>query len=449
MNISIKKILSGVALFSVITPLSALEFELNAEVQAAFESNALQAPIDEQDDLGLTYGLNLDIEHREASWDVGGNYQYAYIDYREDTNDDQTLFVGSSDVIWRIKPSLLEWSFSHSRQNERRTALDQDILNNREVRQVITTQPVMYFRLGSGDQIITSLRYVDVDQENANDNNSQRYGGAVGWRRALTSVSTFSINTEYSNVDFEALDADYELTRLFFDYTADLRVLDYTLQLGASNIEPDIGDGITAEFIRVNLSLEQTVHTYTLSVVDELTDTSIAIADVNFALNIDNRGTQNINVFDAADLLTQKQAIFGYTGNILCRSCIVAATLGYVELDYETADRLERNSIATASLGYAFTPNLNITFGVNYQENKLLGADLGLPIDDNESLAIKETGYTLTFEWQVFRRMQLSLAYAHDESSSPILPVGLPPADNFNLNFDNDTILMALSYRLW
>lgn len=447
MKNELKKLLCCVAILAFVAPVNALEFEITAEVQAAYESNSLQDPVIEQDDLGINYGLILDIEHREASWDVGGNYRYGYIDYREDLNEDETLFVGASDLIWRIKPGLFEWSFSHSRQNERRTVLDADIPDNREVRQVFTTQPVMYLRLGSGDQIISSLRYVDVNQETANENNSRRYGGAIGWRRPLTAVSTFSVNTEYSQVDFEALDADYELLRAFADYSADLRILDYSIQLGVSNVEPDFGEGITAEFIRITATLEQTVHSYTLLLLDELTDTSIALADVNFALNIDNRGTQNIDVFDRADLLTQKQATFLYQGNILCRSCQVTASLGYVDLDYETAVRREKDMLASASIGYSFTQNFTITLGVNYQDNEVQGDDLGLPVQTGEAIDIEEIDYTAVLDWQFSRRAQLSLAYAHEESKSPI--IADPLGDDFNLNFENETVILSIQYRLW
>ncbi len=426
---------------------NALEFRVNAQVQSEFESNALQSPQTEEEDIGISYGVALDFEHREASWDVGGNYQMVRVDYTEDLNQDETLFLGVSDFIWRPKPGLFEWSFTHSRQNETQSVLDPDIPDNREVRQVFTTQPVMFFRLNSGDQIITSLRYVDVSQETANNNDSRRWGGAVGWRRALTAVSDFSVNSEYNQVDFTEVEADYDMFRVFAEYSADLRVLDYSIQIGVSSIEPDVGDSLTAEYIRLEGAIEQSVHRYYLIVIDELTDTSIALTDVNFALNIDNRGTEDIQVFDGNDLLTQRQAQFNYDGNIFCRSCTVSAGLGYVDLDYETEDRREKNAIFSLGFSYAFSQRFDVTLGVDYQDRNIEGQDLGLPVQ--QDVNIEETTYSLTFDWQVSRRLDLSLAVLHDTQSSPVLPAADPAGEDFNLNFDNDVARLLINYRLW
>lgn len=432
----------------------ALEFTADLEVSAAYETNALNRTDDQLDnplfegdeDTALSYGLNLGFEHRENRWNVGGQYTVNYLDYLEDLNQDETLFTGVSDFVWRVKPGFLEWSFTHQRENERRNVLELDTPDNRETRDVFTTQPVAYWRLGSGDEIITSARYVLVDQETANNNDSQRWGAALGWRRHLSQVSSFSVNGEFSQVDFDQANADYDSYRTFVEYAANLRALDYSVQVGVSHIAPDFDDSFTGEYIRAEGTLRDDVHSYTVALVDEITDTSLALSDVNFALNIDNRATNNVEVFDGANIVTQRQLIFTYQGDVLCGSCSLTASLGYVDLDYETEERDQRNILGSVGLQYDYTQNIAIGVGFDYQDSEIEGADAGF-INIAPDSSIQEYTYTAQVEWQLSRRLSTLLSYSHDVQEGPIVPLngGL----FFDPNFDNDIITLAVRYRLW
>lgn len=446
------------SVLALAAPVSALTFNLDAVVGAEWESNAAQGAafdmngnpvVGDQEDTGINYGLLATAEHRTGRWDFGGNYSLSYIDYLEDVNGDETLFAGTSELIARVVPGFFDWSVTHSRQNEQTNQLVPNTPDNREVRQVVTTQPVLYWRVASGDQIITSARYVDVNQETNNNNDSQRWGLAAGWRRELSAVSQFSLNTEYSQVDFEAADADFELARFFIDYSAQLRVLDYSIQAGVSHIEREIDTTLTAEFLRLVATYTANTHRYTLTLLDELTDSSIALADVNFALNIDNRGDNNVNVFDNANLVTQRQATFRYDANVFCRSCNVNAEIGVLDFDFETDQLNQRSYIGTLGLGYDYSQSLSFNIGATYNKAEFDGAANAVDgfVLGNDA-AVEQIVYVLGARWQVTRRFSTELQLSHETQEAEDTQVdGAPNGDQ--LDFDNDSVMLQINYRLW
>ena len=415
----------------------AVDLRLDGSLGSSYETNALNDPLNEQDDVAMIYGLEFGLEHRGSSFDFGGNYEVSYRDYIDELNEDETLFVGTSNLVWRVQPGFFEWNFSHSRENSRRDVLAVNTPDARENREVISTQPVFFFRKNTSDQIIVSARYVNVNMETAEGNDSERWGGSIGWRRLLSSVSQLSLNTEYSQVDFQAQGADYDMVRVFGDYSAQLRVLDYSIQVGATQVDRDVGSSITAEFFRFEAVVEQRSHQYTLVLLDELTDTSIGLSDVNFALNIDNRTFDEAEIFDGADLLTQKQVQFFYEGNIFCDSCAFAFNIGYLDLDYENTDRQEKSILAGTSLRYGYSKNLDLTLGVNYQDSDVSGAELGL--GNNITVNSEELSYNFVIDWRITRRFDMSLALSHVTQESE---------ERALLNYDNDIALLTLTYRI-
>ncbi|HZW18368.1 MAG TPA: outer membrane beta-barrel protein [Luteimonas sp.] len=192
-----------------------------------------------QDETVVMPQLRFDLLQTGSRLSLNGSGQLQYLDYQDNTFDDDFRGAFSGQALWTLLPERLEWTFEDylSRQPVDNLAVFSP--DNQQQTNLFVTGPTLYLRLGSGTRAQFDLRYSNSYAEETDAFDSDRYNAAARLVRDLATNRTLSANIEATRVKYDDAPIDVDYTRYdgYATYSSRLRTVDFSIDLGYSRLE--------------------------------------------------------------------------------------------------------------------------------------------------------------------------------------------------------------------
>lgn len=362
----------------------ALEWGVDGRVGAQHETNPDLSFQDEQADWRRIAEVRGFLSHESSQIDVDLDYSAYHESWADKTFDDRNTFTGFGSFQWQ--PANF---FRFFLENRRRDLIvnnqDADTPDNRDVRTTLTGGVEFIANVTSVDELYLQGVYRKVGFQESFGIDQNRPGVGVGWRHRLSEVSRLSVDAFAERIEFKDQDTiergDVDRANLYAEYQAQLRRIDYVIQVGYTWVDADEtirivddGSGPTLEvleaqkfgepLIRADLGYTKDNHRLTFTAFHVLTDTSIGLDENNIG-GIDY--TPEDSNFDQLDLVTRQQVRFGY--NLLFgkeRWTLDVVARGDRE-DYQTAQRDQDRQRINTLLTYQINRRIDLGMYADYE----------------------------------------------------------------------------------
>lgn len=328
-------------LFTIIAVLSsgglhaASEWGATAGLGAEYHSNAQRVSTDEESDLARIATLGLTWRNQDAAVEGDAAYQITRRDFADNEQRDENAIDGRTNLQWNVAPRTFDVFVQHLISTSLTNSQEADTSDNRERRSVLTGGVNGYLNLSPRDVIAIRPSYTDIQFSRSDESDSQRATADVSWQHRVSQVSNFVVSTNYSDVKFDDESQDYDASTVTVGYNTQLARLSYSVDVGHSWFKRDDRPDVDGNNFRVAANYLTETAEYGLSVVRDLTDSSIGLAQEEFTLPDFTSTDSN---FDQVDVLTRTRAELTGLWNLSALTRLEAA-VGFQEDDYETTPR--------------------------------------------------------------------------------------------------------------
>ena len=228
------------ALFALL-PTAAGAAQINYEVGVGVmqSDNIGLAPDDGQDETVVMPQVRFSILQAGSRLSLTGSGQLQYLDYSDNTFDDDFRGAFSGQALWTLLPERLEWTFEDYLSRQPVDSLVAFSPDNQQQTNLFVTGPTLYLQLGSGTRAQFDLRYSNSYAEETDAFDSDRYNAAARLVRDLATNRTLSANIEATRVEYDDTPIDVDYTRYdgYATYSSILRTIDFSIDLGYSRLE--------------------------------------------------------------------------------------------------------------------------------------------------------------------------------------------------------------------
>ena len=405
-------------------PASALDISLGVRNESTHTSNSARTADNEVDEWIHQPGAELFVEHQSQRLVVNGNYDYQRQYRSEDLFDDESILVGSSNVIWHAVPGRLDFTLANTRTQTTVQAQLAQNPDNRQVSMSTRAGPTLRFKVRGVDELQLQFLYTDEHNE-VQDTDATRETGTVAyvWNAGSNDRVTFSALN--NSVDFEnELAPDYE------GYTSSVQwerfgpSVDVRMLAGYTKIERDLGrDDLTNNDAQLGLTWRMTpTMSLNLEAGRDLRDraATLELGVLDFGTNTQIDSELNEVFFNTRALLSLETRLWDNR-----------ITLGasYDEEDYD--DIL--NDIERRAVQFTFerrlSPRFDLLLAGFVGEEKFL--DVGTSFD--------RLSYEVALRYNPNRRLSMLFGATHDERESDETP---------DQNFEEDTYGVTIQYML-
>ena len=173
-------------------------------------------------------------------YQLSSQYRFEQRIYANETYPDDSIVSGTTQARVSLLPDTLDWTLSHSRQESAVNSRFANTPSNSQLTNVLATGPSLNFTLDGRTAVELSALYQDLTADRT-DNDSTRWIGNAGVRRAIDANSEFGIQANHSDINFaNEFGQDYRSTdvRLVYGRSQGSRTkLD--IELGAVRVETE------------------------------------------------------------------------------------------------------------------------------------------------------------------------------------------------------------------
>lgn len=281
---------------------------------------------------------------------IDGNLQY--VDYRDDTNSDDTAGEVSAVADIHLIENHLDYHIENRYQQIRTDELDPATPDNTEDVNTFVMGPELGFDPSPVDRISLGVRYGETTFERGND--TERWGYGAIWSHRLSVLNEFTVSAQRQDVEFTEFSGnplDYTLDEVGVGGTHRLARGEVSLTVGQRWIEQANGNELDRGFARFDWNYTPTRRTeFDLRAETGLTDSGVRL----LSRDADTIELPAGDAFNSEDILTLSEV----QARLVRRGANLDVTLAGVvsEEDFATSD-LDRE-IYGASLGveYPLTP---------------------------------------------------------------------------------------------
>ncbi|MEP6633975.1 MAG: hypothetical protein ABJA62_07165, partial [Luteimonas sp.] len=196
-------------------------------------------------DTVLSPQLRFKIEQAGSAWRINARGDLQYLDYRDNTFDDQFRGAFSGQARWTMLPERLEFTFEDYLSRQPVDTLAAFNPNNEQQTNVFVTGPSLFARFGERTRGQLDLRYTNSYAEENKAFDSDRYNGALRLVRELTPSKRLSGNLEATRVNFDldTPNSDYKRYDGYINYASRLRAGNIGFDVGYTRLELEDGRG--------------------------------------------------------------------------------------------------------------------------------------------------------------------------------------------------------------
>lgn len=384
-----------------------LDTSLAARLGAEHTDNANLTSDGERSEFEQRAAVDLGLTHEGSEIQADISYQASKTKFDKGTQEDSTTFVGDASVIYEQIEKTLIWSLSNTRRNVIKDQSLNDLQDNREDRSISTGEVTFILRPSGVDSLETSLDYSDVSYEDSEQQDSDRSGASLAWRRNLSKVDSMSITGSFQDVGFENDANDYEYYSAGVGYSAALSKLSYDIFIGYNEQDRD-GDTLNGGSYNANFNYTDSGSSWDLALLQRLTDTSRG----NNNQSVSELGL-TANAGATVDSYEITSAELKYSNSVLCGSCTLDVSFLAVEEDYNLLEDDNVELSLFTRLSYRFTARTNFSGSVRYRDLQFKGLNTRNDYDLVE--------YRLAMDQDLLKDLRLSLFVRLQEKSSDVV----------------------------
>jgi hypothetical protein len=242
-----------VGLATIIFTADALAFDTDYYVGARVASTdnifLVTADQNEENETPVSAIAGIQVSELSSLLELSGEAGFQYIDYIENTFNNELLANASVDAEFFILPQRFHWTIDDDYGQVLGDSLAVPDPSNRENTNVFVTGPNVFFRISNRDVLALSGRFVDDWYEDQDyDNQRTILGGS--YRRNLAGERSIGLFVSQMDVEYESY-TDYDRKDAFFRFESETSKSSLKVDVGYSEIavDPQVteGDGLSVE----------------------------------------------------------------------------------------------------------------------------------------------------------------------------------------------------------
>lgn len=268
-------LLAAMLTWVFVAPVQAGDFAYGLGYTASHSDNITRAPSNERSEVTNIYLAGFAYMERTVDLIAQVLAQGEFRDYRDDVFGDESVFNVKSSALWIISPQRFTWTLEDSFEEEQIDPTAVDTPANRANVNSFSTGPDFYVRFSPVNTLALGARLGNVATGSANADNN-RFSGSARWLYQATAVSTYSLNFQTMNVNYDDSTVNTDFTRhdifLRGDYQPSRSR--YLVDLGTTRINPERGRELDGSLARLSWIRQLTQEsTFGLAASGEYSDT--------------------------------------------------------------------------------------------------------------------------------------------------------------------------------
>lgn len=350
------------------------DFGASVSANSLMSDNAAKSadePIDERQD---TYQLGLTADYVNWLVDADVNYNFYAQKFAEKSQVDDEYLDGSATLEFGKAQDPLGLVLSHSSRMLLQSPDAVDLRENQQEREIISAAPILRKRIFGADTIFLQGQASLVSFPDDDNQNSKRNSLSLGWTHPLSKISTVQFSAQQSEVSFDSQPtADYDLADATIAYSAQLRKINYRVEVGYNELSREFGESQGAPSYNASLGYTNGFHQISASLGREITDTSFGNGNIDEATPIPGSDGLSQNL----DQIDRKKANLDWQTSVICSRCTFLVGLSLMEDDYLERDEISLNTYARTSFIYALSNAANITLRVDRSKYDFKNSQIG------------------------------------------------------------------------
>jgi hypothetical protein len=354
------------------------------------------------------YGVDLSSRYSNNLIDFDAGYELQERRFAEDSQESKSLLEGSANLLLGKPSGVADLRLSHSRTSLLKAPSQVNLTNNQDEREILTAAPSLRARLSAADKLQLSGDFTDIKYLETELLNSAREGVDLAWLHAISGIQKMQFSLQSVNIKFKHLvDTDYTMRQAMLGYRVNLRKLNYALDLGYSQSEPEAGEAFNSPTYNIKVGYITGLQEFTLSGAQVITDTSFG--NGNSAVS---GGVPSSDGSGAANgRLKRQESRFSWDTKSLCGRCDFSAALFAQRDTYlETLDQQSTQTGGGLNFAYRFTEAARLGMTLTRSDMKFEGMtnseDYELSLARIDYRYAFRGGLSMSWEYKEERRKQ-------------------------------------------
>jgi hypothetical protein len=385
---------------------AAPDFDFGVSTRVGRSDNITLSPQNTIDETIAAAVAGLSLNHSSRRVRALSEGSLAYVEYLNDTFDNEVIGNVLLDSALFLAPERLSWVLQDNYGQIRRTASVPVTPDNREDTNYFTTGPDIVAPFGTRTSLHVSGRYSDVYYEDS-DLGNEELSGVLALVRALTRASSISLNASVSSVayDVPSVAEDYDEYEGYLRYQIEAARTSLLVDLGYTELQFDNLRDSDNERVREDGYLAR------LNLIRRLGPASMLWFEAGREFSNSADLFRQLQQTGATDTSTQPiEAVAGPLVSTYGRlewefafhRTQFGAGVAYYDEDYERNDSFDGdNTIFHVRAGRDVNRSLTARVEVNHRRESL----------DESARDFSETIADLVLDWRLGRRIYTSLQY--------------------------------------
>lgn len=260
------------------------------------------------DDLLSTLFLGVNYQYDFTSLVATADYTARKLNYRDDSFDNRTDFVGTANIDWYIMPERLSWNFRHIRDRVLTDKRLEDTPSNEQDRTTYDTGPQLQLNLGRESSFLMKGNIISNSTEQTSSFKSHQIRGEASYIRPIGAYSA-SLSAVTSDVDYDNSAFNYTNKRFSTSLSGAGSIASWSLNIGQNSVERETGAKTSGLFYSASLNLQRDQLTIGINSNRELTDSQIGLSlNDNIQDPLDN-GDGNLDSFDIVERIRHELTV--------------------------------------------------------------------------------------------------------------------------------------------
>ncbi len=371
------------------------------------------------------YDLNLGASYENTIGKFEADYSASYREFSENSQPKKSTLEGHSSLQLGGQAHIAELLVEHSRQTLLNKADSLDLTSNQDEREVINVVPGLNWHFSSADVLFLKGDFSEISYLENELNNSSRAGATLGVLHRITEVDSIQFRLQSTEIEFEYFPAsNYSLRSATINYSASLRQLSYSLQVGGNQSETEGGEEYSAPSYLAALTFKSGVNTFGLNIAQELTDTSFGSGNKNptDGPNSSDGGTGQ------SGQINRRSADARWTTTALCDRCTLILNVQQTRDQYLFNDKNATERGAGITGNYLVSNAATVSVRLTQSEHKFPDITLG----EN----YKSTVATVEYSHRFGRNFNVKASYSDEKRID----------DNASTSYREKLVGLNLSY---
>lgn len=208
--------------------------------RAEFSDNIRRVPVNREEEMLNAVIGGVVYQDRTPELDLRLAPTLEYLDYRDDTFDDEARLELDSVAIWTISPQRFTWTFEDTARQVRVDPTQPETPANTVLANLFNTGPDVYARFTAVNTLQLGARYLNVYLQDT-QLDSEREQAYLRWLYQYSPITVFSLNaeTQHAKFDNELANPNFRRDDVFVRMDTRQARSTVVIDLGRTNVKRD------------------------------------------------------------------------------------------------------------------------------------------------------------------------------------------------------------------